>query len=491
MNALEVNNIPSFVNFLSKFSERIAIIHNEKKISYRDFTADIVKVAAVLRSSYEISGEPVIYSLENKYHQLVAIFAIIYAGGIAIPMKQSVCSNEIDQSWISDTQARLFLCGDYHVLDLHGDIRSVYFSKLLSCCDSIISAPDSNDVALVLYTSGTTGSPKGVALTQNNLISTAHSINEFMGVNNGITEYIPIPLTHSFGFGRCRCVFLVGGTAVMDDGLFNPLTMMQRMLRYRCDSFSGVPVNMTLLMRYSEKQLQVYGAQIKFVEIGSSPMPLKDKKKICNLLPNANICMHYGLTEASRSCFINFRTEVDKLATVGRASPGVEIAVVDDDNKPISDGAMGRLAMRGPNVAKEYYLNKDLTEKHFGSGWFISSDMGYIDQNKYIHLTGRSDYLINVGGEKILPEQIEKLIGDANLIPGDYAVVGIINEESIYGIDIVLYTTVTGFAPKELQSLSKSLLKAGLKPIFLPTKYNVVKSIPVTVNGKIRRDLLG
>lgn len=471
----------TIVKLIEEFSSRegTAIVHNGETMSYREFYNKLNAVASHLTKNYQIDDEPVVISSESKYQQILGIYGVIYAGGIAVPVSSDATSETVNRVFEA-TESRVAL----------GTDREVGADNIIELEDIPkgnrefnLRSQKEGEAALILFTSGTTGKKKGVELSHGNLMKTSNYINEFMGVEKPITEHVLVPIHHSFGFARTRCVFLVGGTVVLDDGQFNPLLALKRMKSFDCSAFSGVPSVMAMLIRTGEDRFATIGEQIEFVEIGSAPMPKEHKGFLISNLPNANICMHYGLTEASRTCFIDFRQEQNKLDSVGRPSPGVSVKIVDDSGQELPPGVLGEIAVSGPNVARGYVMDENQEFKE----WFNTGDVGYKDEDEYVYFRGRSDNVINVGGEKISAIDIENKIKNIENEVDEYCVVGKSKQEGIYTEVPVLCTTDSEFTELELQTLNKQLNQTGLKEIFLPREIHTIEEIPKTHNGKIRR----
>ena len=186
------------------------------------------------------------------------------------------------------------------------------------------------DITLISYTTGTTGPQKGVMLSHRNLLSATNNINKFIGIDSGVIESVPMRLSHSFGFARLRCIFEVGGTVVLENGLLRPEKVLTNIKKYKVNALSLVPSGFTIILDYYKDLFKTIAQQIKHIEIGSSQMYERHKIELIKLCPKARICMHYGLTEASRSTMIEFNSEKQKLHTVGRASPNVKIRIVNN-----------------------------------------------------------------------------------------------------------------------------------------------------------------
>jgi long-chain acyl-CoA synthetase len=475
--------IKTIVDLINSFKDDhgIAIIHNGTQITYEQLYNDIVDHSNYLKINYINYNESVIIRCKNKYKLLLGIYSTIYAGAVAVPIADTTTCDILKE--IADaTNANIILIDDPTFIGI-ADLNNLEIKKHQLITDAHVVDIKENDSALILFTSGTSGKKKGTLLSHYNLIQTSFLINEFMQLNQTIIEYVMIPLFHSFGFGRTRCVFLAKGTLILDDGIFNPLLMLKRLVKNNCNAFSGVPSVIAMLIKAGKNRFSQFGGNIRFVEIGSAPMIMEHKEFLLEHLPNANICMHYGLTEASRCCFINFRDDNGKLNSVGKPSPGVRIKIVDDNKKELHYGELGEIVVSGPNVAKGY-LNGPL----ISNSWFYTGDIGYKDNEGYVYFNGRKDDMINVGGEKLFPLELENLINNLKLINGDFCIVGIKDNEGIYGSIPILCVTDSKYGKDDLEILNNMLWLSGVKTIFRPKTYVYLEQIPRTYNGKIIRN---
>lgn len=445
------------------YPEKQAMIFEGGTWTYREFMQRIQTFAIAMQRSGVQKGDRVIILLSDKQEMLAATYAAMAAGGIAAP-----CGEHL--SWasfhymihdcnprciVTDARQKTVLPylkarGEYKLIlaeecpmDLFSDLE-VSASKTGVSFPSIPGLSE-KDGAMILYTSGTSGKKKGVLLSHENLVQATNNINSFMGIDAETREYIGVPLTHSFGFGRTRCVLFVGGTIVVSASLVNPVAIVKSMLNNHCNALSMVPAGLALFFSRFEHLLQRTGPQIKHMEIGSSPMVLDHKLKLLKLFPNARICMHYGLTEASRSTFIEFRGESSHLDTVGKPSPDCAIAILNERGDRCEDRIIGEIAIKGKHVMGGYWNDDALTRQHFtGDGWFKTGDYGYLDLQRYLHLLGRRDDIINMGGVKVSPLELEQSI--TGFYPEfEICVVGIPDPMEVLGqIPVLCYVASNG-----------------------------------------------
>ena len=342
-------------------------------------------------------------------------------------------------------------------------------------------SPDPEAIADVLFTTGTTGKPKGVVLTHSNLVAAATNINAFIGNTDEDIEVVPIPLSHSFGLGRLRCALVAGGAVVLTEGFLFPAKIFHALSDWKATGLVAVPAGFALLFRLSGDKLGEYAEQLKYIEIGSAPMPQSDKERLMRLLPSTRICMHYGLTEASRSAFIEFHASSDKLGTIGKASPNVSITVRDERGEELPTGETGELCVRGGMVTRAYWDAPEETQESHWGDWLRTGDLAYVDEEGHLYLTGRAKDMINVGGVKVAPQEVEEVLRKHPLIE-DAACVGIPDPQGLAGEAVKAFLVPVGASPSHdppVQELVE-FLRQHLEAAAVPVAFEWVDAIPKT-----------
>lgn len=466
----KVQNIP----------DKVALISGDTEITYSQLWDYCLCAAEKLKQDYHLKkGDRVILSAAGNIEFVYAYFGVHIAGGICVPIDPD--TNQTRFEYIEKSTTPVCVMGLLHNVKK----ETIPFTDVVNgTSKATYIAPEQSLVADILFTTGTTGAPKGVALSYNNLSAAARNINAFIGNTSSDVELLALPVSHSFGLGRLRCSLSKGATVVMLGTFANVKKFFKEMARCQVTMFAMVPASWGFIKKMSGKYIGKFADQLKFIEIGSSFMPVEDKELLMSLLPKTRICMHYGSTEASRSAFMEFHTYKDNLLSIGKASPNVEIKIFTSRGTPAALGEEGEVCVKGEHVTCSYWNE---TPERFASdfydGYFRTGDCGTMDAEGNIYLKSRIKEMINVGGKKVSPMEVEDIL---NTIPG-------IKESACIGIPdpgIVLGEVVKAFIVAD-DNLSDEEIMQQLRPQLevykLPVEIERINAIPKTGSGKIQR----
>lgn len=460
--------------------DKVALISGDTEITYSQLWDYCLCAAEKLKQDYHLKkGDRVILSAAGNIEFVYAYFGVHIAGGICVPIDPD--TNQTRFEYIEKSTTPVCVMGLLHNVKK----ETIPFSDVVNgTSKATYIVPEQSLVADILFTTGTTGAPKGVALSYNNLSAAARNINAFIGNTSSDVELLALPVSHSFGLGRLRCSLSKGATVVMLGTFANVKKFFKEMARCQVTMFAMVPASWGFIKKMSGKYIGKFADQLKFIEIGSSFMPVEDKELLMSLLPNTRICMHYGSTEASRSAFMEFHTYKDNLLSIGKASPNVEIKIFTSHGTPAALGEEGEVCVKGEHVTCSYWNE---TSERFASdfydGYFRTGDCGTMDAEGNIYLKSRIKEMINVGGKKVSPMEVEDIL---NTIPG-------IKESACIGIPdpgIVLGEVVKAFIVAD-DNLSDEEIMQQLRPQLevykLPVEIERINAIPKTGSGKIQR----
>ena len=463
------------------YPDKVALIADSVEVTYRQLWDKCLIAAHNLKEKCHLQlGDRVILAAAGNVGFVYAYFGVHLAGGICVPIDPD--TNQTRFEYIEASTAPVCVMGVLHNVAR----KTIALADILDGEDSaVFCAPKMAAVADILFTTGTTGAPKGVALSYANIAAAARNINEFIGNTASDVELLALPVSHSFGLGRLRCSLIKGATIVMLGTFANVKKFFGEMKRCQVTMFAMVPASWGFLKKMSGKYIGKFATQLKFIEIGSSFMSVEDKQLLMDLLPNTRICMHYGSTEASRSAFMEFHACKDDLMTAGHASPNCDIKIFSPEGCEMPYGEEGEVCVKGEHVTCSYWNeSQERFAQDFYGDYFRTGDCGVQDERGYIYLRSRIKEMINVGGKKVSPMEVEDVL---NTISGirESACVAMPDPDGVMG------ELVKAFIVSSDDSLTDEAIIEALRPKLevykLPAAIERISEIPKTASGKVQR----
>ena len=463
--------------------KKIALVFEDNSLTFEDLWNE-VKDFTLCLSSFN-SQNVISLMSENSSHFIITYLGIINSGKIAhlIPPEISE-KNLIEQ--INSSNSSLIICSDtvYTKISQYSqiDIPIIRFDQITQKRDDLQVGFDKNQIAYLIYTSGTTSNPKGVGISHSMVEFTTKNIVSVLKYSESDIDVLPLPLFHSFGLGCLHTSLVNGSTLVLLKNSNNLQNILDAIKKYNATTLAVIPATLTKFLQINESELVDYFSNIRLIITNSTKIPIhtiQNFKKICS---NGNLATYYGLTEASRSTFMIFDDESSHDESVGKPAPKIQIKIVYEDS---DNSNSGEIWIKGKNVISKYWNNLS-ADKKIIDGWLKTGDLGYFDDDGYLYLTGRTDEMINVGGEKVMPEEIENIIKQ---IPG-------VENVAAFGINHDFFGQVVkvNIIKSQNSILDKStILKFCMKNLErhkIPTKIDFVTKIPQTEYGKVKRFML-
>ena len=348
------------------------------------------------------------------------------------------------------------------------------------------SLPEENDEALVLHTSGTTSKPKIVPLTNKNIFSSAINISKSLELSE-IDHCLNImPLFHIHGLIAILAASMKAGASVCASNGFNAIKFFEIAKSEKITWYSGVPTMHQAILLRAEKKLELAkNLKLKFIRSSSASLPPAVFEKLNNVF-KCPVIEAYGMTEATHQMTSNpLPPKIQKPGFVGIPA-GPDVCIMDDTDKILNQGETGEVCIKGNNVTLGYDNNPEANKKSFSNGWFRTGDQGYFDQDGFLKISGRLKEIINKGGEKISPLEVDNILMDHPLIE---QAVCFGYEDKMLGEEIAAAIIV-----KEGQNCSemdvKNYAEEKLAKFKIPKKIFFVNEIPKGATGKLQRNVL-
>ena len=472
--------------------------------TWRDLDRGTAMLANLLDSLELPAGSRVAVQTEKSVEALMLYLAVLRAGLVYLPLNTAYQRDEIAY-FIGNAEPAVVVCtsrhfgwisrlafaaGSTHVFTLDDDRSGSLLQRAALHSDRHTVAPrGADDLAAILYTSGTTGRSKGAMLSHGNLLSNARVLKEYWGWRSpregGDVLIHVLPIFHVHGLFVASHGALLNGSKMLWFSRFDPKAVIARLPE--ATVFMGVP---TLYVRLlNEPGLdRAACAHMRLFISGSAPL-LIETFEAFRARTGHTILERYGMSETVMLTSNPYRASAGERrgGTVGRALPGVDVRAVDDAGTPCPAGAIGNIQVRGPNVFRGYWRMPEKTAEEFtADGWFKTGDVGKIDAQGYVTIVGRSKDLIISGGFNVYPAEIEATL---NELPGvaESAVVGVPHPD--FGEAVVAIVIARPGALPEPAALIAAL-KSRIANFKVPKQVFVVDELPRNTMGKVQKNLL-
>ena len=462
-------------------------------VSYKALTEQIEKLSGQLRSAGLKPGDCVAMVLPNGLEFLVVFLALTHARLIAAPLNPAEKPDEI-RFFIEDSQARAIVAegAKFEVMEATAglelpiwepriDSRGVVeLPELPTPSRASFDAPNPDDIALFAYTSGTTGRPKCVPLSHGNVLWSALNIASRYDLTSADCSLVVLPMFHGHGLIGAALSTLASGGSVIVPPRFSASEFWKLFREHRATWYSAVPTIHQVLLERADSDGAPHSGP-RFIRSCSAPLAPTILRKLEKRF-GAPVLEAYGMTEAAHQVASNPLPPLPrKPGTVG-LGPG--ISIIDETGRHLAANTPGEVVVRGPNVMSGYRNNPEANATAFTDGWFRTGDIGVIDNDGYLALTGRIKDLINRGGEKISPAEVEAVLLEHPAV-AEAAVFGVPDPK--YGEEVSAAVVLRGAATaQELQAYCGT----RLADFMVPKLIHMVSAIPRNAMGKVqRRDL--
>jgi malonyl-CoA/methylmalonyl-CoA synthetase len=468
--------------------------------TWRDLERGTAMLANVFASLELPAGARVAVHVDKSVEALMLYLAVQRAGLVYLPLNNAYQQAEIEY-FIGDAEPAVVVCapkdftwisrlafrgGTKNVFTLGDDRTGSLLERAAWMSDQHTPAVSQvDDLAAILYTSGTTGRSKGAMLTHGNLVSNARVLRDYWGWQPGDVLIHALPIFHVHGLFVAAHGALLNGSQMIWFSRFDPKATIARLAD--ATVFMGVPTLYTRLLAEASLTPDACAHMRLFIS-GSAPLQV-ETFDAWRERTGHTILERYGMSETVMLTSNPYREQAGerRRGTVGFPLPGVQVRVHDDAGVPCPLGEIGSIEVKGPNVFKGYWRMPEKTEEEFtDDGWFKTGDVGKIDERGYVTIVGRSKDLVITGGYNVYPAEVEGFI---NELPGvaESAVVGLPHPDFGEGV-------VAMVVPKPGSELDGSAIVAALKGRIanfkVPKQVFVVTELPRNTMGKVQKNLL-
>jgi len=480
----------------AKSPERTAIILNENSLSFAELDAASAQMAGYLVAQGIEPGDRVALMVPNVPAFAVIYYGVLRIGGVVVPMNPLFKVREIEY-YLTDAGANMF-CARPGEAAAGADAAGSTFVPVEGA-DTIAMAGiigeatpvtdvvdrDDSDTAVILYTSGTTGRPKGAELTHANLNSNQDvTARTLLKLTDADVVMGCLPLFHVFGMTCGLNTVVATGASLTLVPRFDPDTALDVIARDKVTVFEGVPTYyMAMLGKAADRETDL--SSLRLAVAGGSSLPVEvlhqfEKTFGCMILEG------YGLSETSPVASFNHPDADRKPGSIGFPIEGVQMAVVDDTGAEVPAGENGEIVIRGDNIMRGYWNKADATAEAIKDGWFHSGDLARRDSDGYFYIVDRIKDMILRGGLNVYPREVEEVLYEHPAI-AEAAVIGIPHET--LGEDVAAFVVLAPGAAAEPAEISQ-FVKDRLAAYKYPRQVTVIDALPKTATGKIlKREL--
>ena len=506
-----LNLAVSLTDAAARDPDRMAVVLDEARLTFGQLNEASNRVAGALVRMGVEPGDRVALSCPNLPFFPVAYYGILKAGAVVVPLNVLFKRQEVAYH-LSDSGARVHLCfegtdqlpmGAEGYAGFQGTGSCEHFVVITT--DPAVPSPiqgaptlaalmaaelptfdtiqrDAGDTAVILYTSGTTGTPKGAELSQSNMVMNAKASMDLFGFGPDEVLLVALPLFHSFGQTVLQNAGIMAGSTQVLMPRFDPSGALSLMGTHGVTTFAGVPTMYWAMLGAVDDTVDVERITrgLRIAVSGGASLPLQVLRDFEDRF-RVPILEGYGLSETSPVASFNHRDRERKPGSIGTPIWGVEMRIVDEDGAPLPSGEPGEVVIRGHNVMKGYYRRPEDTAEAFRSGWFHSGDVGRMDEDGYFYIVDRTKDMILRGGYNVYPREVEEVMmghPEISLV----AVVGVPEER--LGEEVKAFVVLHEGAECGAEEIV-SWCEERMAAYKYPREVELRANLPMTATGKI------
>lgn len=479
--------------------DKPAIVESTRQLSFPQLTAAVSELAQRLIKAGVQPGDRVAVFLEKSIEACVTFYGIWSAGGVVIPVNETLRSAQI-QHILSDCNATLLISSAKQLASLKdqglGDVPTLEYSisePIVAKQRPMLKLASQREPAIILYTSGSTGMPKGIVLSHENLVAGTRIVATYLELRETDRLLSVLPFSFDYGLNQLLTSVAVGATLYLQRSLF-PADVCRSLQTFEITGMAAVPTLWVQLMQRHSPFSQREFPSLRYLTNSGGAFPVELIQRYRQVCPRTQIFLMYGLSEAFRSTYLP-PAELDRRpASMGKAIPETEILVINDEGKECAPNEVGQLVHAGPTVALGYWNRPEATAAVFRPHPFRSSeravysgDLVKRDEDGFLYFVGRGDQQLKSYGFRISPEEVEAALHRSELL-AEVVVRGVPDE--VAGQAIVAHVVAKNPATFAEQALL-DFCRQEMPRYMVPKQIVVHESFPRTSSGKVDRKNVG
>jgi long-chain acyl-CoA synthetase len=470
--------------------DQVAIKLDDIELSYSQLDGASAHITGLLRAHDFEAGDRVGIMLPNVPYFPVCYYGVLRAGGIVVPMNVLLKRREV-AFYLKDSGAKLLFAWEAFADDAQAGaddagtecvlVKAGEFENQVGAAEPVTEVVDADDddTAVILYTSGTTGTPKGAELTHSNLCRNAVASQRLYGFGDQAVTLGALPLFHSFG-QTCGLNATISGAGTLTlIPRFEPAKALEIIQRDRVNIFQGVPTMYGAMLHHPDRE-DYDTSSLEVCASGGSAMPVELMRGFEDAF-GCKVLEGYGLSESSPVASFNHLDRERKPGSIGTPIEGVEMKVVDEDDNEVAQGEVGEIVIRGHNVMKGYWNRDNATAETVRDGWLHTGDMGNVDEDGYFFIVDRKKDMIIRGGYNVYPREIEEVLYEHPAVR-EAAVLGVPHDE--YGEEVAAAVALKDGEEVDADEI-REFVKEQVAAYKYPRRIWFVDDLPKGPTGKI------
>lgn len=462
------------------------IIGNMESSSYQSIYKASLSLAYYLNETVG-KGQNIPLISHNSHFFVVAYLAILKSGNVCIPLNPEI--EQANLKYIIDvTNAKIGFFSEVVSKKLEAPIYIISESDLADLTAKRFSIEKSDEnfdgtqTAEIIFTSGSTATPKGVMLSHNNIISNTDSIIQYLQLKESDRMLVVLPFFYCYGLSLLHTHLRVGGQLLLNNNFIFLTSTIRNLKDYQCTGFAGVPSHFQLLLRKIDLFRNSEFPSLRYVTQAGGKLHDTFIKEFIQLFPHVQFFVMYGQTEATaRLSYLPPERLREKIGSLGKGIPGVELRVVDSKGNQVKPGKTGEIIAKGKNIMSGYFNDPEETSKVLRDGWLHTGDLAITDEDGYIYHVARKKERIKVNGQRVSPKEIEGVI---DMLPGviDCSVEAVEDDLSIAVIraNIIISEDSHNLTEDDIKRFCASKLSKHK----IPTIINLKRNISLSATGK-------
>lgn len=486
------------LDLAKKQPEKLAVALKKEQLTYAELAGKMIGMAALLKELGVKDGDRVCFTAVSKPEMVVVYLGIQMCGAIAIFLdKNSTAEN---MAAIYEEAGSDLLLTDKPLKEYAQKCNVVSLKKTYQAADEAVDierlatyriTPDEEKIAEILFTTGTTGKPKGVMLSYRAVYHILLNTIRGIGIRTDESVLLPLPLNHSFALRVLRAVLYQGATVILQNGFTFARDVESNVDEYQCTAMACVPASYEVMRSQMQDAFASVLGKLRYIEFGAGSLTVRQRREITSLLPNVTIYNTWGSSESGGAIFCNVSEVIrDEKLIEALGKPlkdEVEIQVLGPDGQPVvgDQEHPGRMSIKGAMEMSGYWNNPETTAATLSDGWLLTGDMVYL-KDGYVFMLGRADSIINVGGEKVSPIEVENAAGQYEQIR-ECACIGVEDPNQMMGqIPVLFVVPKAGYAEEELVKF----LMGKVERYKVPQRFVKIDALPRNRMQKLdRREL--